>query len=264
MIANEQPLVSFLIGGVQKSGTTALAECLRLHPDVCLPRGKETHVFDDPAFDDAWDVTQVNAALRPHYDEPLVAVQVGDATPVYSFFEHCMARIARYNPGMRWVILLRDPVERAISHYYMERERGRERWPLWAALLFERWRLRGHHHERQLGSILRNHSYRLRGDYARLLDALYRHFSREQVLLAYSAELRHDPRAVLARVYAHLGLAGPVRLPGNARGFAGGYARLGRASPTLWLARLLLWPEKRRMGKRYGIDFEGRPGGNGG
>ena len=56
-------------------------------------------------------------------------------------------RIARYNPAMRWIVLLREPAERALSHHHMERSRGRERWPLWLALLLERWRLAGHHDE---------------------------------------------------------------------------------------------------------------------
>ena len=49
------PRVRFVIGGVQKVGTTALATFLGAHPGVALPDGKEAHLFDAPEFDDAWD-----------------------------------------------------------------------------------------------------------------------------------------------------------------------------------------------------------------
>ena len=47
------PRVRFLIGGVQKAGTTALASYLATHPGLRLPAGKEAHVFDAPDFDDS-------------------------------------------------------------------------------------------------------------------------------------------------------------------------------------------------------------------
>src|SRR3546814_4841803 len=85
--------------------------------------------------------------------------------------------------------LLRDPVDRALSHYHMERARHTEHWPLWPAMLLERWRLRGHHDDFADGSPLRHFSYRARGDYAAQLDALYRHFPPHQVLDRKSTRL---------------------------------------------------------------------------
>lgn len=250
-----EPRVSFVIGGVQKGGTTALAYSLALHPETALPLTKEAHVFDAPGFDETWSTEAVDACYAPHFCLAQSGVRYGDATPIYVLHERFVARIARYNPAMRWVVLLRDPVERAISHYFMERGRGNERWPLWAALLFERWRLRGHRNDFSADSPLRTHSYRLRGDYARQLDALYRHFPREQVLLLHSAALRDNPRLALLQVYAHLGLSGPVRLLPVGRVFEGDYARPARASVTWRLARGLLRGELRRARARYGLFF---------
>ena len=138
-----EPLIRFLIGGVQKGGTTALASYLGSHPRLRLPRDKEAHVFDDPNFQDASTREQIDRHYQTSFPEPGLDTLHGDATPFYVFHPRVVARIARYNPAMRWIVLLRDPVERALSHYHMERIRGHERWPFWIALLRERSRLRG-------------------------------------------------------------------------------------------------------------------------
>ena len=253
-----EPRIGFLIGGVQKGGTTAMAQCLGLHPRVRLPTGKEAHVFDAPDFDDSMDAAAVDQLYAPHFadtsldDDPLF----GDATPIYCLHERFVQRIARYNPQMRWLILLRDPVERAISQYHMERARGDEHWPLLPALLLERWRLRGHLDDFSVDSPLRHYSYRLRGDYARQLDTLYRHFDREQVLVLRSDAFRDTPQPVLERVYAHLVLAGPSRLPEGPRVFAGQYTPPSRRSLTWLLARWLLRDEMRRLRLEYGVAFD--------
>ena len=120
-----EPRITFVIGGVQKGGTTALAQYLAAHPGIRLPAGKEAHVFDAPGFDDAWDAATVDAQYAAHFPQHAADVLLGDATPFYLFHPDVVARIARYNPGMRWIILLRDPATRALSQFNMERERGR-------------------------------------------------------------------------------------------------------------------------------------------
>ena len=46
----DAPRIGFLIGGVQKAGTTALARYLAGHPQLALPQRMEAHVLDDPGF----------------------------------------------------------------------------------------------------------------------------------------------------------------------------------------------------------------------
>lgn len=246
------PRVQFVIGGVQKGGTTALAHYLGQHPQVLLPTGKEAHVFDAPDFDDGWDRTQIDQRYAPHYPQDVAGRLVGDATPIYCLHERFVQRIARYNPQMRWLIMLRDPIERAISQYHMERSRGDEHWPLLPALLLERWRLRGHRDDFSVDSPLRHYSYRLRGDYARQLDTLYRHFDRSQILVLHSNDLRDAPQLLMERVYAWLGLAGPVRLPEQSVIFAGQYTPPSRLSLTWLLSCWLLRKQVRELRLRSG------------
>lgn len=247
------PRVRFVIGGAQKSGTTALARYLAQHPGVRLPTAKEAHVFDAPDFNDRLSPAEIDARYVAHFTDGDVAALHGDATPIYMLRPALLDRIKRYNPAMRWIILLRDPIDRAISHYHMERARGLETWPMLPAFLFERWRLAGHLDDLAHDSPLRTHSYRLRGDYATQLDALHARFDSSQVLLLRNDELRHAPHEVLNRVYGFLGIGAPARLPDVETVFEGRYpppSRLVRAV----LAGLLYMP-RRRLAARHGIRF---------
>ena len=250
-----QPRIDFLIGGVQKGGTTALASFLARHRQIALPRGKEAHVFDAPDFDESWPASRIDELYAPHFDDAAGQGRVqGDATPIYCFQPAFIERIARYNPRMRWVLMLRHPVERAVSQYRMERGRGDETWPLWPAMLLERWRLRGHEGDFSAASPLRRHSYRARGDYARQLDALYARFPREQVLLLRNDELAATPEQVLERVWRFLGVdAGEHGEYG--RVFAGDYAALPRHGLQFRLLCGLMAGELGRARRRHGLEW---------
>lgn len=255
------PRVRFLIGGVQKGGTTALAHYLAQHPLIRLPERKEAHVFDAPDFDERWTVEDIDARYAAHFPpeapDGVTSPLHGDATPIYILHPRLVARIARYNPAMRWILLLRDPVDRAISQYHMERDRGLERWPMLAAFALERLRLAGHGDDFSDGSPLRTHSYLLRGDYARQLDVLHSHVPASQVLLLRSDALRADPLAVLARVYDFLELAPPAGAVDVAPVFEGGYPATGRFARAA--TATLLAGATRRARARYGLDFTARP-----
>ncbi len=239
----DAPRIGFLIGGVQKAGTTALARYLAGHPQLALPQRKEAHVFDDPGFGADWDRARIDREYARHFDAGSDDRLHGDATPIYLFHPTLVERIAAYNPAMRWIVLLRDPLERAISQYGMERARGDEHWPLWAALLFERLRLRGHHHDWSPASPLRHWSYRARGDYGRQLRTLRAHFPDAQVLVLRSTELRVSHVQVLARICAFLGVRDFNPAPAEITAFEGEPARVSRA--TALLARWCLRRESR-------------------
>ena len=251
------PRIGFVIGGVQKGGTTALARFLGLHPGIALPRGKEAHVFDAPDYDEAWTAAQVDARCAQEFDPAPVDAVHGDATPIYCFHPAFVRRIQRYNPRMRWIVLLRDPVERAVSQYHMERGRGDETWPFWPAMLLERWRLSGHEEDFSLRSPLRHHAYRARGDYARQLDCLYSHFPQDQVLLLRNDAMAASPRDVVGAALRFLGL--PVEdLPADAdlgRVFEGHYAPLRRDGLRYRLLARLMADQREAARARYGLEW---------
>ncbi|MES2857712.1 MAG: sulfotransferase [Pseudomonadota bacterium] len=253
------PRIRFLLGGVQKAGTSALALHLSRHPGIQLPQDKEAHVFDAPDFDERWSAAEIDARHAQHLADlgQAEATLRGDATPIYVFHPALIARIHRYNPAMRWIILLRDPVERAVSHYFMEHERGHERLPLLAAMLLERWRLRGHWLDFSMASPLRHHSYRARGDYARQLDVLFAHFPEDQVLLLRSDALLRDPASVLSRVHGFLGIEDLAVHEGmRERVFVGDYVPPPRNGITMTCLRWLMRRERRAMRERYRLVFD--------
>lgn len=251
-----EPLLRFVVGGVQKGGTTALASALARHPAIAMPRDKELHVFDGEDFDDAWDAARIDARVAAAFEAGPAAMH-GDATPLSVYHPAVIRRIARYNPAMRWIVLLRDPVDRAISHYFMERSRGAERRGLFAAVLAEPFRLRGTREDFSAAAPWRWASYVDRGRYARQLDELYVHFPPAQVLLLRSADLLADPAVVLRRVTAFLGVGDAPIGPGRA--FEGAYRTPSKWSPARWLLRWRLRGEADRLRARHGIDL-GRGG----
>lgn len=259
MSRSASPLLQFMLGGVQKSGTTALARYLAAHPGIALPRDKEAHVFDAPDFDESWRPETIDERLRPLFDGTSLTPCCGDATPITCFHPRLIERTRRYNPRLRWVVLLRDPVERALSHYFMERARGAERWPLLTAMLAERWRLRGHEDDFSGDSPLRKWSYAARGRYVRQLDALYAAFPSEQILLLRSLDLHARPAETATRVLSFLGLPALPDSTVFARHFEGGYRQPGPYSPARVYLRWCLRGEATALRQRYGIDLRAAP-----
>ena len=133
--------IDFLILGAQKSGTTALSHFIRQHPEIAMANPKEVHLFDSVDYSNAWSLDEINARYVGFYDLDVEGTFRGEATPIYLYFKEIAAEVKRYNPDMKIIVLLRNPVERAVSHYFMEKGRGAERLPFWGALLIEPIRL---------------------------------------------------------------------------------------------------------------------------
>ena len=256
-----RPRLAFMIAGAQKCGTTALAQFLDAHPEIRVSSLKEVHLFDAPEYSSDWTPAEIDERYRPHFGHCRFhgrtgETVLGEGTPVYCFLPDVAPELSRYNPELKLIVLLRDPVERAISHYYMERNRGGEHRSLWLALLLEPFRLRWDRAPRPLESPTRRYSYRARGLYSRQLRNLYRSFDPDRVLVLRAEDLlnRHDD--TLRRAFAFLGVSREVRIAsevvfGGERG--NGPHRLVsallRLSYLAEFARMrMLWRDIRRSG----------------
>jgi len=201
-----EPLISFIVAGVQKAGTTALFDYLTEEPGVSLSRMKEVHFFDDETQD--WSRPDY-AAYHANF-APADGRLRGEATPIYLYWPNSLERMAAYNPALRLIVMLRDPVARAWSHWKMEYARGAETRPFAWCIREGRQRLLdaepwGHHRE---------FSYVERGYYGEQLERLYGLFPRDQVLVVRAEDLSDSPGPTMARVRAFLGLpAGPDPAP---------------------------------------------------
>ena len=194
--------LDFILAGAQKSGTTALHYFLSRHPDINMGDQQEIHFFDN----DAMFVPQVDyEQLHKHY--PLLAPSTitGDCTPSYMYHEPAAERIWKYNPQIKLLIILRNPVERAFAHWNMQRFKGREPLDFFDAVREEKTRIAG-----APPAEARRFAYIDRGFYARQLERLFKFFPREQVQILKSEQFRDNQREILASIFSFLGLK-PLR-----------------------------------------------------
>jgi hypothetical protein len=192
--------VAFVIAGTQKGGTTALASYLYEHPEIGMPTVKEVHFFDT---DEHFASAEVDyAKYHAYFNRALRKRLLGDATPIYMYWDAAPPRIWQYNPAMKLILLLRNPITRAYSQWNMERERGSDPLPFEQAIRTEVERSRD-----ALPLQHRLYSYVDRGFYSDQLRRIWRYFPVEQTLVLKSEELQHAPEPALARIADFLGIA---------------------------------------------------------
>ena len=211
--ASRRPAVDFMIVGVQKGGTTALGQFLAQHPAIGMAVPKEAHLFDAEDYAADTPVADLDERYRRRFAHCPEAQIRGEATPTYLFFPEIAPDLKRYNPALKLIVLLRDPVQRALSAHRMQRARGREPLPFALALLAEPWRLLRDRQPRGHRSATREHAYRRRGLYAAQLENLYASFDSAQVLVLHSEDLLRHHEAALRRVFRFLGVEQPATVP---------------------------------------------------
>jgi hypothetical protein len=196
---------SFIIIGAQRAGTTSLYSYLAEHPLIAPAALKEVHFFDVHfAKGTGWYWGQFPAS-------PAAGAITGEASPYYLFHPLAPQRIAELLPEVKLITLLRNPIDRALSHHQHESRRGKETLPFGEALAAEPARLRG-----EAERIVREpgyrstahqwHSYRSRGCYMDQLEQWLPHFPRENFLTLLSERFYADPSTALRQVTDFLGL----------------------------------------------------------
>jgi len=192
--------VDFLICGAQKSGTSALNKYLSYHPSICMADSKEVHYFDNE---------ELHLNEKPNYSEyhsffsgNSSGQLVGEATPIYMYWKPAPRRIRRYNPNIKIIIVLRHPVDRAYSHWNMERDRGREARTFLQAIHDELLQYQHTSHPQD-----RVYSYLDRGFYLSQLKRLHRYFPAEQLLILKYDNFCATPLATLNVIFDFLNVA---------------------------------------------------------
>jgi hypothetical protein len=257
-------LPDFVILGAQRSGTTALFSYLRRHPAVSGPVWKEVNFFDLHWHrGERWYRGHFASSLaRRRARRRGIELVVGEASPGYLAHPLAAERAAAIVPRARLIALLRNPVDRALSHYQHEVALGREPLSFEDALDREEERLAGELDRMRadpayFSHAWWNHSYVLRGRYAEQLETWLRAFPREQLLVLSTEELGADTEAAYGRVLDFLGLA-PHALPSFPHVFRREYAPM-REETRARLAAAFAEPNARLyelLGRDLGWDEE--------
>lgn len=213
----ERPSPDFVIAGSQRCGTTSLFRALAKHrammPNVIGAKG--VHYFDTSYHqNEAWYFAHFasRAERDSHSDKVGHRAIVGEASPYYIYHPACAERMAQTIPDAKIIVLLRDPVKRAISHYlHMVWEGHESVQDIDSALDLESTRLQGIEQrllaDRSFVSRAHQHySYIDRGHYADQLERLYSHFDPKNVLVMATEKLIADSKSSLSRIQEFIGL----------------------------------------------------------
>lgn len=134
----QQPIPNLFVVGAAKAGTTSIHAYLARHPEVFMSDLKEPHFFASfemsPEFDNFMPVIRDGAAYQKLFHGSEGFKVVGESSPSYLCDPLSAIRIKKAVPQAKIVISLRNPVERAHSHYLMEYRQGREIWPFMEAI----------------------------------------------------------------------------------------------------------------------------------
>jgi len=189
-------LPNLVLGGVQKSGTTMLHHLLGSHPGIFFPASpQEIHFFD---LDENYrrGLGWYAGLFRGWRGEPVV----GQTSPLYLYEPRAAVRMRAARLDARFVFILRNPVDRAYSHYWHEVKYGWETLAFADAIEREPARLE------QGAEARRHYSYLDRGRYHAQLERFFRHFPRERTLVVLHDDLQRSPDDVARRCAAFLGL----------------------------------------------------------
>lgn len=200
---------NFMLLGAAKAGTTSLYAYLRQHPQIYLPRIKEPNFF---AYGEApfalqgpgAEILRRNTIMTPTQYTQLFAgvtteTAIGEAS-VTNLWPRACERIQHYAPSAKFIVLLRQPADRAYSHFLYHRSLGLEPQADFAAALADE-----PNRLRQQWPL--HFCYQSMSHYAADLQNYLRHFPREQLRIYLYEELVAQPQQLLQEVFAFLGVA---------------------------------------------------------
>ena len=247
-------LPDFIVIGGQKCGTTSLYEYLRQHPGISSNiTDKEVHFFDEK-FHRGINWYRSNFPIKQQ------GQLYFEASPYYIFHPLAPERVHQVLPNIKLIAILRNPTERAFSHYQHQVRTGREDLDFEQALQQEAQRLQGEDEKiiksgRYKSFNHRKYSYIARGHYLLQLQRWLHFFDREQLMILTMEAFLQEPQRWLDAIFKFLGVE-PIKISTKEKHNLGGYT--SKMSPELkirldeifaegndqlaeWLGRELKW-----------------------
>lgn len=189
---------NFFVLGTQKGGTTTLQNLLASHPEIYLPEQKETKFF---ARDREWQ-KGFEYYIEKYYSNVTTEKAIGEIDPDYMYYAPSLERMLKTFDefsNIKLIFILRNPIERAFSHYLMSLRRGHEQLKFEDALATEQRRLETADFDEKM-----HFSYMDRSHYLPQIERYLQHTSRENILVLFTEELESDPAATLKKIFHFL------------------------------------------------------------
>ena len=202
LTVNSRMKPSFLVIGYAKSGTTSLFHYLSQHPQICQPTLKEIQYF-------AQSYWRGKKWYQSHFPTRKKNCITFEASPDYIWYPNSLRRIHNEFPNMKLILLLRNPIDRAYSHYNHKRTENRDSMDTFEKAIDE--------DQERYDFILKNSEtlraydifpapYLSIGKYSRDLKNCYNIFTKNQVLVIKSEELKINPSDTLNKIFEFLNL----------------------------------------------------------
>ena len=190
--------INFYCLGVQKAGTSTLFQLLKQHKDVFLPIDKEAHYFD-------WD-RLYKPGLNWYYNKFFKNCHgekiIGTITPSYLYSEKVPNRIkVDIGEDIKFIVILRNPAERAWSQYLMNVRDGIENLAFEEAIKKEQKRIK----ESEYADL--NFSYTNRGFYSKQLKRYFELFgSQNFLILSFEKDIVDNQQETMSKICGFLNI----------------------------------------------------------
>lgn len=207
-------LPDFYIIGFVKCGTTSMYEYLMQHPCVHPPKGKEISYFDRLYYKGInWYKAAFPSKFHKYINKNFrnKEFQTGEATPQYIEHPHALSRIKKITPNAKFIVLLRNPVDRTFSQYARNLKNDYEYRTFSDALKHESERIQGRYEKMETDDKYYSWDYEIygyleHGIYAKKLERWLRIFPKEQFMIIQSEEFLRNISGTYQQVLKFLGL----------------------------------------------------------
>lgn len=181
---------TFLCIGVQKGGTTSFIEYMNQHPEIYMKEG-ESHFFNN-TNQNSLTISMYESSFTPKKNKHII----GEKTPKYCYIQHAMTNIYNYNPNIKLVIILREPIQRAFSHYNMSYTNPNK----FMETILNR------------NSNTFSGSYIPRGFYDNQLEHILSMFPRNNIYIGIAEEIRNNKQVEYNKIFKFLGAKAEHRI----------------------------------------------------
>jgi len=188
----------FIIIGAQKSGTTALFKFLYKNPEIYLPPQKEVQFFSVPEY----FKKGIDWYSKEFYSGISNDIVCGDISPQYMFYDSVPKRIKETLPEVKLIAILRNPVDRAYSHYNMSVRRGQEKRNFIDAFNYS-----VEQNNQGQESIIESESYYQFSNYKESLAKYCEYFSKDNILILFQEDLTSSPINTLNKIYQFINIS---------------------------------------------------------